>query len=253
MQTKTPFEDRLLGLLGPAAGDMDFSIVRLRVMGGSGRKRLQVMAERPDGTMGVEDCATLSRGLSAVLEVSDPFDAAWDLEVSSPGIDRPLTQLDHFSRWQGFEAKIELDRLIDFEQEHTGEGAPQKARPPQKRFFGVLAGVEDDAVLLDTAELEDGDTSMALPFDWIVDARLVLTDALIAESLRRGAAQPADTLPEDVERDVDDQLVPDGVPGDDEQTKAGGDTRTGVNSDDGRPGHPTPFAGDVAPADCEEK
>lgn len=167
-------------MIGPEAESLGLEIVRLRVMGGSRRKRMQIMAERGDGTMGVEDCATLSRALSALLEVNDPFEEAWDLEVSSPGIDRPLTKLSHFARWQGFDVRLELDRLVD----------------GQKRFSGILAGVEDDAVLLDTPELEGAEESLAIPFDWLVDARLVLTDALIAESLNRGAAQPAEALDE---------------------------------------------------------
>ncbi len=180
MRAKTALEERLLERVEATAEAAGFEIVRLRVQGRSGDgRRLQIMAERADGTMGVEDCAGLSRQLSALLDVEDPFVGAWELEVSSPGVDRPLTRLAHFERWAGFDAKLELDRLV--------EG--------RKRFSGVLAGVEPEteatpggSVLMDL----DGETETAVfPFGWIADARLVMTDALIAESLRRGAAQPA--------------------------------------------------------------
>ncbi len=185
MQTKTPLEERILNAVAPAAADLGYEVVRLRVQGGSQRKRLQIMAERADGGMGVEDCAALSRAVSAVLDVEDPFEGQWDLEVSSPGIDRPLTKAAHFARWDGFDVKIELDLAI--------EG--------RRRFAGVLAGFEDDHVLLDPP---DEEVTLAIPFDRITDARLVLTDALIAESLRRGAAHTEDTLGEDVERELDE-------------------------------------------------
>lgn len=180
MRAKTPLEERLLARIEPAAATAGFEIVRVRVQGRSGDgRRLQIMAERADGTMGVDDCADLSRQLSALLDVEDPFVGAWELEVSSPGVDRPLTRLEHFERWAGFDAKLELDRLV--------EG--------RKRFTGVLAGVEAPgdgasagAVLVD---LEGEADTAVFPFDWIAEARLVMTDALIAESLRRGAAQPA--------------------------------------------------------------
>jgi len=138
----------------------------------SGKKpRLQIMADRTDGTfIEVEDCVRLSRALSDVFEVEDPIAGEYDLEISSPGIDRPLTAPGHFARWEGYEAKIELDRLA--------EG--------RKRFRGVLAGIEDDNVLLD---MEGEDETTLIPFDWIADAKLVLTDALIEADLKaRGDA-----------------------------------------------------------------
>ncbi len=201
MRTKSPLEDRILPMIEPISKDLGFDIVRLRVMGGSGRKRLQIMAERPDGSMGVDDCANLSRSISAILDVEDPFDGAWELEVSSPGVDRPLTALEHFARWEGFEARLELDRLV--------EG--------RKRFSGVLAGVEGEAVLLDPP---DEDATLSIPFDWIAEARLVLTDELIAESLRRGSAQSSDALGDDVERELDQPEDPTA-----NQTNAGAEER----------------------------
>lgn len=132
----------------------------------SGRKELtlQVMAERADKTMSAEDCARLSRALSPVLEEADPISGAYRLEVSSPGIDRPLTRLKDFEEWQGYEAKLELDRMVE----------------NRKRFAGVLAGVEDDKICLD---IEGEEETALIPFEWIETAKLVLTDALIRESL----------------------------------------------------------------------
>jgi ribosome maturation factor RimP len=177
VKTKTPFEDKLLVTIEPIAADLGFEVVRLRVLGGARRKRLQVMAERPDGSMTVDDCTKLSRAVSAALDVADPFAGEWDLEMSSPGIDRPLTALAHFERWTGHEAKLELDRLL--------EG--------RKRFTGVLAGVQGGNVLLDAP---GGEGPLPLPFAWIVEAKLVLTDALVAQSLKRRdkkSKQPSET------------------------------------------------------------
>jgi len=127
-------------------------------------RRLQIMAERPDGTMLVEDCAQLSRAVSDVLDAADPIAGEYTLEVSSPGVDRPLTRLADFATYEGYEARIELDRLA--------EG--------RKRFKGVLAGVEDDQVGFD---LEGEEETAMIPFAWIVEAKLVLTDQL----MKRGA------------------------------------------------------------------
>lgn len=159
---KAPFDQRIAGLIAPTMEAMGYALVRLRLMGGK-TKTLQVMAERPDGQMEIEDCATLSRALSAVLDVEDPLADAYTLEVSSPGIDRPLTRLADFARWEGYEAKLETEEPI--------EG--------RKRFKGILAGVEDGEVLI---EIDEG--TIGLDFDWLADAKLVLTDELIAESLR---------------------------------------------------------------------
>jgi ribosome maturation factor RimP len=183
VKTKTPFEDKLLATIEPIAADLGFEVVRLRVVGGARRKRLQVMAERPDGSMTIDDCAALSRAISAALDVADPFAGEWDLESSSPGIDRPLTALEHFERWAGHEAKIELDRLL--------EG--------RKRYSGALAGVQAANVLLDA---HNGEGPVPLPFAWIVDAKLVLTDALVAQSLKRRdleSEQESLEVPEDPE------------------------------------------------------
>lgn len=177
LKTRSPQDVRILELAEPIAEALGMEIVRVRVMGGK-TTTCQIMTERHDGDVNVADCARLSRKLSAVFEEVDPIAGEYHLEVSSPGIDRPLTALAHFARWEGFEAKLELDRLV--------EG--------RKRYRGLLAGVEDNNVLIDLAGEED---TAVIPFDWISDAKLVLTDALLAESLK-GRAPIPDIL-EDVE------------------------------------------------------
>ncbi|MEM6650096.1 MAG: ribosome maturation factor RimP [Pseudomonadota bacterium] len=161
-------EDNLIALCEPVVTAAGFELVRLR-MTGSQTKTLQVMAERPDGTMTAEDCATLSRALSQLLEEADPIKDKYMLEVSSPGIDRPLTRLKDFARWEGFVAKLELTQLV--------EG--------QKRFRGTLAGVEDNDVCIDLVGEEE---TALIPYDMIANAKLVLTDELVTESLRRSKA-----------------------------------------------------------------
>jgi ribosome maturation factor RimP len=161
---KTSDDHCLLELLDPVAEAAGFEIVRLRMMGGEQRRTLQVMAENEEGEMMVEDCAVLSRALSQVLDAAESISGDYVLEVSSPGVDRPLTRLKDFERHEGYEARIELDRLA--------EG--------RKRFKGVLAGVEDDNVAID---LEGEEDTALLPFAWIVEAKLSLTDEL----LKRGA------------------------------------------------------------------
>lgn len=149
-------------IIEPAVEAAGFRLVRLRLMGGY-TKTLQIMAERPDGTMNVEDCARLARALQDFLERENPIEGEFELEVSSPGIDRPLTRLMDFSRWSGHEAKIELHAAID----------------GRKRFRGTLLGLEDNDVVIQTSEAR-----IAVPFGQIAEAKLVLSDALIAEDLR---------------------------------------------------------------------
>lgn len=162
----TPLEERLTALVGPVAEAEGFDLVRVKVTGAK-TKTLQVMAERPDRTMSAEDCARLSRALSPVLEAADPIAGGYVLEVSSPGIDRPLVRLQDFDDWRGWRAKIELNRMI--------EG--------RKNFRGVLAGVDEGKVALDI----DGESETALfPFEWIAGAKLILTDDLIKQSLKAG-------------------------------------------------------------------
>ena len=157
-------EQRIETLVAPAIAAAGFELVRVR-MTGKETKTLQIMAERADHSMSAEDCADLSRALSPILEDADPIDGAYRLEISSPGIDRPLTRLKDFHDWQGYEAKIELDRMI--------EG--------RKKFKGVVAGVENENICLDI----EGEAETALiPYAWIHSAKLVLTDELVRESLK---------------------------------------------------------------------
>lgn len=174
MRGKTAEDAKLLELLDPVAEAAGYEIVRLRLMGGQHARRLQIMAETPDGEMVVEDCARLSRALSEVLDAADPVSGEYTLEVSSPGIDRPLTRLKDFVNWEGCEARLELDRMA--------EG--------RKRFRGVLAGVEDQNVAID---LEGEEHTALVPFAWIVEAKLVMTDQL----MKRGAEQRATRMTED--------------------------------------------------------
>jgi len=149
-------------IIEPAVEAAGFKLVRLRLMGGH-VKTLQIMAERPDGRMNVEDCTTLSRALLDFLEAENPIEGEYELEVSSPGIDRPLTRLMDFSRWSGHEAKIELHAPID----------------GRKRFRGKLLGLEGTDVVIQTQDMR-----AQIPFQQIAEAKLVLTDALIAEDLK---------------------------------------------------------------------
>jgi ribosome maturation factor RimP len=169
MRGKTAEDLKLLELLDPVAEAAGYEIVRLRLMGGATR-RLQVMAERADGEMDIDDCARLSRAISEVLDAADPVSGEYVLEVSSPGVDRPLTRRKDFETYQGCEARLELDRLA--------EG--------RKRFRGVLAGVEGDDVAID---LEGEAETTLIPFAWIAEAKLVLSDELMARGARSRAAR----------------------------------------------------------------
>ena len=163
---KAAIDRRIAEIVGPVIADLGFELVRVRLMTGK-ESTLQIMAQKPDGTIEVDDCATISTALSAVLDVEDPILDAYTLEVSSPGIDRPLTRLKDFDQWLGYTAKIETTELID----------------GRRRFKGELAGTEGDEVLI---EIEDhGEpVTIGLRFEWLSDAKLVLTDELIREVLR---------------------------------------------------------------------
>ncbi len=177
MRGKTAEDRQLLELLDPVAEAAGYEIVRLRMMGGEARRTLQIMAEDQNGEMIVEDCATLSRALSEVLDAADPISGDYVLEVSSPGVDRPLTRLKDFEAYEGFEARVELDRLAD----------------NRKRFKGILAGVEDGNVMID---LDDEEETTLVPFGWIADAKLVLTDELMKRGADERAARLASEQPD---------------------------------------------------------
>jgi ribosome maturation factor RimP len=167
---KSAIDRRIAGIVAPIVEGLGFEVVRIRLMGGK-RSILQIMAERPDGGIEVEDCARISRAVSAVLDVEDPISGEYTLEVSSPGIDRPLTRLKDFERYDGYAVRLETTELID----------------GRRRFRGSLEGIEGDEVLV---ALEEG--TIGLGFEMIADAKLVLTDELIAESLAARKAQGFD-------------------------------------------------------------
>ena len=164
---KTAIDRRLAEILIPVIEDMGFELVRLRLQGGK-TATLQIMADRPDGGINVDDCAVISTKVSATLDVEDPIEDKYNLEVSSPGIDRPLTRLKVFATFEGYEAKLETNQPID----------------GRKRFTGVLAGVEGEDVLINI-EVGGETQTIGLNFDWLADAKLMLTDELIAEMLRQ--------------------------------------------------------------------
>jgi ribosome maturation factor RimP len=182
LRGKTSEDRHLIDLLDPVVEAAGFELVRLRLMSGTQTRRLQIMAERPDGTMNVEGCATLSRAVAEVMDAADPITGEYLLEVSSPGIDRPLTRQKDFETYEGFEARLELDRLC--------EG--------RKRFKGQLAGLEDGNIAINL----DGepDHTTLIPFDWVIEAKLVLTDELMKRGAEERVARMTDQdLSEDEE------------------------------------------------------
>src|SRR5471032_2852651 len=161
---------RVSAVAGPVLQGMGYRLVRIKISGEFGCT-VQIMAERPDGSMQIEDCEAISKALSPVLDVADPIDKAYRLEISSPGIDRPLVRRSDFERYTGHLVKIEMAVA------HQG----------RKRFRGTLQSVEGDVIRLHRDDSRTGEeTDVALVMEDIADARLVLTDELIAESMRRG-------------------------------------------------------------------
>jgi ribosome maturation factor RimP len=161
---------RIARLLEPVIEDVGYRLVRVKVSSANGAT-VQIMAERPDGTMSVEDCEAVSKAVSPVLDVEDPIERAYALEVSSPGIDRPLVRAGDFERWHGHEAKIEM-------------AVPVAGR---KRFRGLIEGMADGVAEIALLDVKQGQPDTALlRIDEMAEARLVLSDELIRESLRRG-------------------------------------------------------------------
>ena len=184
---KAALDRRIAEITGPVIEDLGFELVRVRLMTGK-ESTLQIMAQRPDGTIEVDDCGEISTAVSAVLDVEDPIVEAYTLEVSSPGIDRPLTRLKDFDQWAGYVAKIETTELID----------------GRRRFKGTLAGTEGDEVLI-TLDDQAEEITIGLKFDWLSDAKLVLTDELIREVLRgrKDAGQIDEAQFDEVETIID--------------------------------------------------
>ena len=164
---------RVAAIAGPVLNGIGYRLVRVRVSGTSGCT-VQIMAERPDGSMLIEDCEAASRALSPVFDVEDPIDRAYRLEISSPGIDRPLVRRSDFARHAGHEMKVEMAVALD----------------GRKRFRGILLGVEGEAARLRRSDAAAGEPAdVLLPIADMAEARLVLTDELVRESLRRGKAR----------------------------------------------------------------
>ncbi|WP_114944180.1 ribosome maturation factor RimP [Microvirga calopogonii] len=181
--TESGVAARVAAIVEPVIEDLGFNLVRVRVTGQNGCT-VQVMAERPDGTMSVSDCETVSRAISPVLDLEDPIATAYHLEISSPGIDRPLVRASDFERWSGYDAKVEM-------------AVPVEGR---KRFRGLLRGIEDGMLVIELPDVKEGLEPIArAPLTDIGEAHLVLTDELIRESLRRGTAPTTDDLDEDTD------------------------------------------------------
>ena len=184
LRGKTAEDRGLLELLDPVADAAGYEIVRLRLMGGEHASRLQIMAETPDGQMVVEDCARLSRAIAEVMDAADPIEGEYTLEVSSPGVDRPLTRPKDFVTYEGHEARLELDRVAD----------------GRKRFRGMLAGLDGDNVAMDL----EGEAETALvPWSWIIEAKLILTDKLMQRGADERAARIADGLSPDISESLE--------------------------------------------------
>ena len=193
---KTAIDRRLAEIIAPVIEDLGFELVRIRLQGGK-TATLQIMADRPEGGINVDDCGDISVAVSATLDVEDPIEDNYHLEVSSPGIDRPLTRMKDFEAFEGYEARLETNQAID----------------GRKRFKGVLAGVEGDEVLLNIDEAGETQT-IGLQFDWLSDAKLVLTDELIREMLRQKKASGVidetkfDSIEDDEAESEGDDLPP---------------------------------------------
>ncbi|MFY9698201.1 MAG: ribosome maturation factor RimP [Rhodoplanes sp.] len=163
---------RVAHIVEPALADLGYRLVRVRVSGLDGCT-VQIMAERPDGTMQIEDCEAASRALSPLLDVADPLDRSYRLEISSPGIDRPLVRRSDFERHIGREVKVEMANAI--------EG--------RRRFRGLLTGVDGQSARIHIEGASGEPREASLPIEQMLEAKLVLTDDLIAESLRRGKTE----------------------------------------------------------------
>lgn len=185
---ETGLAAKVAEIIEPALADRGFRLVRVLILGREGMT-LQVMAERADGTMTIEDCELVSRDISPLLDVHDPISSAYRLEVSSPGIDRPLVRPSDFENWSGHEAKIELKEPVD----------------GRKRFRGQLEGFEDGEVRIEVDLGEAGRNVIGLPVDLVGEAKLVLTDELIREALRRAKTQKSTQNGSDDENGSEDE------------------------------------------------
>ena len=167
----TEAADQIRALIEATVESLGFELVRV-TYGGGRKPTLQIMAERPDGTMGVEDCAKVSREVSLLLDVEDPLQGEYLLEVSSPGIDRPLTRAKDFERWVGFDVKVEMNEAIN----------------DRRRFRGRMTAFDGDTIAL---SMDDGEVKLA--YADVSKAKLILTDELLEAVQKNRAADPAAT------------------------------------------------------------
>ncbi|WP_342359755.1 ribosome maturation factor RimP [Terrarubrum flagellatum] len=177
--TETGLAARVASIVEPPIEGLGFRLVRVKVTAQNGCT-VQIMAERPDGQMGVDECEAVSRAISPIFDVEDPIAGEYNLEISSPGIDRPLVRASDFTRWAGHDAKIEM-------------ATPFNGR---KRYRGVVEGVEDDSAIVRNEDAPEGeDPHWRIPIADMHEARLVLTDALIDAALGRTGAKPKSPKP----------------------------------------------------------
>jgi len=187
--TEQGLDARVAAIVEPVIEDLGFRLVRTKISAANGCT-LQIMAERPDGTMTVEDCESVSRAVSPALDVEDPINRAYHLEVSSPGIDRPLVRAGDFDRWSGHELKVEMAVMLD----------------GRKRFRGTLLGAAAGAAKVRLPDAREGeDETVSLPLENIGEAKLVLTDELITAALQAEKAALA-------ARGHEDDLTQDNAP-----------------------------------------
>ena len=181
--TEEGLDARVAAIVAPVIADLGFRLVRVRMLA-ENNGTLQVMAERPDGTMNVAGCEAISKAISPVLDIEDPVPQAYHLQVSSPGIDRPLVRASDFEQWAGHVAKLETASMVN----------------GRKRFKGTITGLEAGEVVLRRDDAPAGEEVARVPLDALSDARLVLTDDLIRESLRRDKAlREANGIEDEVE------------------------------------------------------
>jgi ribosome maturation factor RimP len=168
---ETGLAERVAAVAEPVIEGLGYRLVCARVTAEAGCT-VQIMAEKPDGSMTIEDCEAVSRALSPVLDVADPVERAYRLEISSPGIDRPLVRRSDFQRFAGHVVKVEMTVAVD----------------NRRRFRGLLLGVEGDAARVRAESTKDGEAEVLLPIEDMTEAKLVLTNELVTQALRRGKA-----------------------------------------------------------------
>ncbi len=189
--TETGTAARVAGLIEPVLEGMGYRLVRVRINQVNGTT-LQIMAERPDGTFTIDDCEEASKAIAPVLDVEDPIKQAYNLEISSPGIDRPLVRASDFARWPDFAVKVEMAVAID----------------GRKRFRGHIVGAEgEEAIISRDDAREDEERVVRLPIADMADARLVLNEALIRETLQRAKAAGREEDMDEDEDEAEDTVV----------------------------------------------